>query len=117
MSDIQKLVSCVRGDADIRQITNEVESISAIVGKITSETKASGYANQASRLGDCRERLLEASQRGQELSSSGVGQGDRDWRMWAQTLPPIAFEIARETKELVQRIGSLVTGGGADEFS
>ncbi|KND91143.1 Protein SPA2 [Tolypocladium ophioglossoides CBS 100239] len=117
VSDIQNLVSCIRGDADIRQITNEVESISAIVGKINSQTKASGYANQASRLGECRERLLEASQRGQELANSGVGQGDRDWRMWAQTLPPIAFEIARETKELVQRIGSLVTGSGADDFS
>ncbi|POR36698.1 Protein SPA2 [Tolypocladium paradoxum] len=117
VSDIQNLVSCVRGDADIQQITNEVESISAIVGKITSETEASGYANQASRLGDCRERLLDASQRGQALANSGVGQGDRDWRMWAQTLPPIAFEIAREAKELVQRIGSLATGSGADDFS
>ncbi|PNY28144.1 Protein SPA2 [Tolypocladium capitatum] len=117
VSEIQNLVSCVRGDADIGKITSEVESISAIVGKITAQTKASGYANQASHLGDCRERLLEASQHGRKLASSGVGQGDRDWRMWAQTLPPIAFEIARETKELVQRIGSLSTGSGADDFS
>jgi hypothetical protein len=37
--------------------------------------------------------------------------------MWTQTLPPIAFEIARETKELVQRVDQLVLDDGADDFA
>lgn len=70
-----------------------------------------------SRLNECRERLLEANYRGQEIAKAGVDTADRDWRMWTQTLPPIAFEIARETKELVQCVGKLVMPGGADDFS
>jgi hypothetical protein len=33
-----------------------------------------------------------------------------------QKLPPLAFEIARETKELVQKI-ELVGGAGVEDFS
>lgn len=37
--------------------------------------------------------------------------------MWTQTLPPIAFEMARKTKELVHRVGGLTPASNADEFS
>ena len=119
VSEIQQLVGCVRGDADMGQMADGVRSISAAVGNIMLEAQNGGHGAQAARLGDARQRLLEAVRHGQDLAGSGVGQDDRDWRMWAQTLPPIAFELARETKELVQRIGNAAAAGsnGVDEFS
>jgi hypothetical protein len=116
VQNIQNLVGSIRSDASIGQITSEIDSIAAIVGKVVSETEASGNGNMISRLADCRERLLEAGDRGQDMARKGVGTGDREWRMWTQTLPPIAFEIARETKELVQRVDRLVLNNG-DDFS
>lgn len=107
----------VRTDANIDQIANEIRSIDAIVGQIIADTQANGNGNLVVRLDDCRERLLEASDRGEQLARSGGNPGDRDWRMWAQTLPPIAFEINRETKELVQRLDQMVNPGAADDFS
>jgi len=109
-------VTSVRNDSDVGQINNQVDSIAVIVGKVISETNKNGYPGHAAQLNDCRDRLLEAMARGRDLASSGVDRDGRDWRMWAQTLPPIAFELARETKELVQSIGS-VSGPEDDEFS
>lgn len=107
----------IRGDADIRQITGEIGSINAIVGKVIAETQASGHPQLVESLDDSRERLNEALQHGQELASAGVDTADREWRMWTQTLPPIAFGIAREVKELVQLVDRMATSGGADDFS
>jgi hypothetical protein len=49
------------------------------------------------------------------------GRGEMEWRVWTQSLPPIAFEIARETKELVQRVDAIDGGhggeGGERDFS
>lgn len=114
MADIQNLVGVVRGDAHIQQITGEIEAIDAVVGKMIAETHASGNGDLISRLADCKERLLEASDRGRDMANQGVNTDDREWRMWTQTLPPIAFEIAREAKELVQRLDRQ---GGTDDFS
>jgi hypothetical protein len=93
-------------------------SINAIVGKMLNETRNCGYGDMATRLGEVRDRLLEANVRGRDLAqSAGRSQDDRSWRMWTQTLPPIAFDIARETKELVQRITGLTSARGIDDFS
>jgi hypothetical protein len=114
VSDIQTLVGSIRADADIREITTQISSINAVVGKVVARAQTTGHGRMVTRLGECRERLLEANDTGRDLAQSGVQPGDRDWKMWSQTLPPIAFEIARETKELVQQVGQLA---GADEFS
>ncbi|PHH70513.1 hypothetical protein CDD83_5427 [Cordyceps sp. RAO-2017] len=118
VSAVQSLVNCVRGDADVWQITDDVEAISATVGRIMSEADANSYDDEAARLDGQRKRLVQATQRGRQLLDSGVGQGDRDWRAWAQSLPPMAFEIVREVRELAQRPGRrLSAGSGDDEFS
>ena len=114
VSDIQTLVGSIRGDADIREITAQISSINAVVGKVVARAQTTGHGRMVARLGECRERLLEANDTGRDLAQNGVHPGERDWDMWAQTLPPIAFEIARETKDLVQHVGQLV---GADDFS
>ncbi|KAL1882258.1 component of the polarisome [Diaporthe australafricana] len=112
---IQSLVGLIRGAADISRIEPLIRSIVETVGKVISETDASGNGDMIGRLADSQQRLMEAGERGQELAADGKDERDREWRMWTQTLPPIAFEIARETKELVQRVGQLVST--RDDFS
>src|SRR3569833_679084 len=114
---IQRLVGSIRGDAPIDKITGQINKIDDNVGNVIAETASSGKSGQMlDRLVGCRQRLLEAGDRGEDLAADGKGPRDREWRMWTQTLPPIAFEIARETKELVKRIDSLVSNGD-DDFS
>ncbi|KAI1138030.1 hypothetical protein F5Y05DRAFT_48400 [Hypoxylon sp. FL0543] len=115
---IQGLVGYIRGDAPIQQINEEITSITDVVGKVVAQTEAYGNGgDMTDRLADCRQRLLEAGEQGKELAARGLGETDREWRMWTQTLPPIAFEIVRETKELVQRIDRLVMSPSAEDFS
>ncbi|KAI5462126.1 hypothetical protein BGZ63DRAFT_205661 [Mariannaea sp. PMI_226] len=117
VSEVQNLVSTVRGEANIRQIAAEIDSISAVVGKIIAEAESSGYGDMISQLSNCRARLLEAGDRGEDMANIGIGANATEWRQWTQTLPPIAFETAREAKEFIQRIDWVVNSGGVDEFS
>ncbi|KAI6082464.1 hypothetical protein F4821DRAFT_246974 [Hypoxylon rubiginosum] len=115
---IQGLVGSIRGDAPIQQINEEITSIADVVGKVVAQTEDYGNGgDMTERLSACRQRLLEAGDQGKDLAARGLGETDREWRMWTQTLPPIAFEIVRETKELVQRIDRLVLSPTADDFS
>lgn len=115
---IQNMVGSVRSDAPIDQITDEIGQIANVVGKVIVETEASGNGGASiSQLTACLERLQEAGDQGEDLAADGKGPGDPEWRMWTQTLPPIAFEIARESKELIQRVDQLVNSHGGDDFS
>ena len=75
------------------------------------------------KLSNCRERLLQAGETGQSIAAAGRDddEGDRAWRAWNQSLPPLAFEIARETKELVLRVdvidGEQQGRGDGDDYS
>ncbi|KAK1636173.1 hypothetical protein BDP81DRAFT_394808 [Colletotrichum phormii] len=120
VQNIQNLVGSIRSDAAINQITSEINGIVEVVDKVIGETEASGNGGMIPRLVACRDRLLEASDRGMDIDRGqdvgATGRNDREWRMWTQTLPPIAFEIARETKELVQRVDRMASNGD-DDFS
>lgn len=115
MQTIQGLVSSIRGAADIDQIDPQIRNIVETVSKVISRTENAGHGDMVGRLVDSQQRLMEAGDRGHDLADEGKGENDREWRMWTQTLPPIAFEIARETKELVQRIEQLIMA--TDNFS
>ncbi|RFU75143.1 hypothetical protein TARUN_7098 [Trichoderma arundinaceum] len=116
ISDIHNLVNCIRADGNIRQISTEIDSIDGIVSNLVSETRKCGRGNMVVRLSDCRDLLLEANRRGQEMADSEVQE--KEWRIWTQTLPPIAFEVAREAKELVEAVGELAASSqDADDFS
>ncbi|KAK4190472.1 protein SPA2 [Podospora australis] len=118
---IQDLVQLIRNDADINQVTEEINTIVDVVGQVVQETESTGSngVELVRRLSACRDRLMEAGKRGLDLAADGKDSKSREWRMWTQTLPPIAFEIARETKELVQRVDQLVIddGSSADDFA
>lgn len=57
-------------------------------------------------LANCRTRLMSASAESEALGDK------RRVRDFMSKLPPLAFEIARETKELVQRIEMVDHEGG-----
>lgn len=61
----------------------------------------------AKRLSKCVERLEAAGRDGEEI------QSEKDWKDYIKSLPPLAFEIARETKELA----AWVDRDGEDDFS
>lgn len=114
---IQDMVGAIRSDAPVQQITDQINEIGDIVGKVIGETQASGNGGQGlDKLMSCRQRLLEAGDQGEEMMNDSTGQ-QMDWRSWTTSLPPIAFEIARETKELVKRIDRIVLGEGGEDFS
>lgn len=77
------------------------------------------------KLSSCQQRLIESGEKGRAIADEARedDEGERAWRQWTQSLPPIAFEIARETKELVLRVDTIDgeqqgrngQGSGADD--
>ena len=109
---IQSLVDTIRGNGNPRKVKEDLHSIASFVGKIVSETQhaTSHSSNDVLRkqadpvvqtLIGCKSKLESASAEGEEL------QDELQWKEFTKNLPPLAFEVARETKELVQRLDQL----------
>ncbi|KAK2750794.1 component of the polarisome [Onygenales sp. PD_40] len=124
VQSIQALVSSIRAEDDMSTIGTHIEVISSVVSKVVSATEhamAQPGSNPALRdragpviqvLSSCRDKLADAGAAGSQATSlSGM-------REVTSKLPPIAFQIARETKELVQRLDQLEmdNGGEDDDF-
>jgi len=130
VQNISSLVSSIRSESGITAITNQINSITTVVGEIVSSTETAMTSNGSLRaqaqpilkkLSNCRQRLVDAGAKGRSIADEerDDDEGERTWRQWNQSLPPIAFEIARETKELVLRI-DIIDGavpGGEEDFS
>lgn len=93
-------------------ICNHISDIATVVGKVVSSTQntiaQTGNPTLADRadqiiqiLADCKVKLVNAEAEAGEIRDHARS------RHWANGLPPIAFQIARETKELVQRIDQI----------
>ena len=133
----QGLVNLVRGGdtSDVDQFTDAIASIAQVVDKVVSEmeSEATGIPDaddMVTRLSSCRDRLLEAGDSGQNIEAfrdraqteDEERKANAQWRMWIQTLPPIAFKIVHQMDELIAVLGSPSGGGasgrpGADDFS
>ncbi len=102
--------------------------MATIVGSIiaaadTSMATNTELARQAGaivdRLDKCRNRVLEEQEQGYGIEDGmrGDGRTERDgkeemeWKQWTQSIPSLAFEIARETKEVVRVVEELANGG------
>jgi len=114
VSSIQNLVGSIRGNASIEQITDEIGAIDEVVGRVIGETQSTGNGRLVERLEGSRNKLVNASRQGQSIAAKGKGPSDREWKMWTQNLPPIAFELAREMKDLVQQVDQLAYSNGND---
>lgn len=118
VQNIQSLVSSIRSEAGITAIETQINAIADVIGTVVQSTETAMSSTAALRnqsepivrkLSTLRQRILEAGQTGRAIADEGRDddEGDRQWRSWNQSLPPIAFEIARETKELVLRVDIL----------
>lgn len=119
---IQSLVSSIRSEEPISSVGGHIATISAVVGNVVSSTdqamdKAEISPTVRERLGPVVQNLADCSDRLSRTGAQGEGvDNPTHLREITSKLPPIAFEIARETKELVQRIGQLELDQADDEF-
>jgi hypothetical protein len=134
VQNIQSLVSSIRSEAGITAILNEVAAVSDVVGTVVTATEnaMASTGNGAlrtqgepvvRRLANIRQRLMESGETGRAIANEGRDdeEGDRAWRTWTSSLPPIAFQIAHETKDLVTKVDIIDSeqgqGGRDDDFS
>ncbi|KAI9821120.1 MAG: component of the polarisome [Pycnora praestabilis] len=117
---IQSLVSSVRADLGMRTIRGHMNDIAMVVQNVvaSTETAMNQSGSTALRdqsepivrtLADCRTRLLAVSADGEEIRDPTL------LKEYTNKLPPLAFEIARETKELAQRIDRIESEARDDD--
>ncbi|KAJ5103848.1 hypothetical protein N7532_004377 [Penicillium argentinense] len=122
VQSIQALVASIRAEHDMHTVQTYVSAISDIVSNVVSSTEhltheRSGDSSLRERtepiihsLYECRDRLTGTATEGIDANTP------EHLREVTNRLPPIAFELARQTKELVQRLETLALSDD-DEFS
>ncbi|KAL4998810.1 hypothetical protein BDV10DRAFT_64278 [Aspergillus recurvatus] len=121
VQSIQSLVASIRGEESMTTIRTHVSAIASIVTSVSSSTEHLINRPQTDpalrqRVGASIETL--EYQRSRLVSAAAEGEGatdPRQLRVFTNQLPPIAFEIARETKDLVQRLDSTDPGEAEDD--
>ena len=109
MQSIQALVTSVRVVDEPEVVGDRIGHIIQVIGHVVKETQRvmdttgntllQNVAGPAIRvLSACKGRLVTADEQGKDIVEHGA------WKEFTNTLPPLAFEIARETKELVQGV-------------
>ncbi|KAJ6021898.1 hypothetical protein N7540_007402 [Penicillium herquei] len=121
VQSIQALVASIRAEQELSSVETHVSAIGDVVSNVVSATEhliheRSGDASLREQsepvihsLDECRGRLMNAVAEGHHA------EGSEQLREVTNQLPPLAFEIARQTKELVQRLESL-TQADDDDF-
>lgn len=115
VQSIQSLHASARNDANPGVIKSILESIASIVGKMVSETQHTTQGTGNSRLREQADPVIDklAVCRTKVMAVSAKLDGVQDAQTWSQlkeTLPPLGFDVARESKELVQRLDQLDGG-------
>ncbi|KAL4890869.1 hypothetical protein BDV59DRAFT_183813 [Aspergillus ambiguus] len=122
VQSIQALVSSIRGDEGLAAVHAHVSAITSIVTHVSSS--AEHFIHRPETNQALRERagpLIRTLDEQKTRLMSTVADGDMasdadDLRRVTNKLPPIAFEIARETKELVQRFDAVDYDDSEDDF-
>ncbi len=102
--------------SNIVKIVRTVDNVQAAAAKGSEEPTSyqSEWRAQTTlildNLEDCKVQLLQASN---ELMSY---ENHPSAKEFTQKLPPLAFQVARETRELVRRVQG-IKAGGDDDFS
>lgn len=121
VQSIQSLVASIRAEEGMNTVEAHINAIANVVANVVTSTEhlihdRGGDSALRERsepivqtLDECRGRLMNTAAEGHNVSSP------EQLREITNQLPPLAFEIARQTKELVQRLESL-THGDEDDF-
>jgi hypothetical protein len=125
VESIQVLIEAIRREESIMNIRNNIDRIVSTVEAVIAASargteKPTSYRNEwqaqtapiQDNLEDCKNKLLRA----------GDDSQNYDYNMpakeFTQKLPPLAFQVARETRELVRRVQGIRTGdAGEEDFS
>ena len=119
---ITSLVESIRADDSPATVQSNTEAIVSILSKIISESQMAiteSPDDEALRenadpivdsLAALRDRLSNA---GEELDN--IRDAAR-WKEFTKTIPPLAFQVARETRTLVGKLEALGVDGGEDDF-
>lgn len=123
VQQIQALVASIRAEDNLHTVQTHVSAISNVVMNVVSATEQlirerSGdiALRQTSEpviaaLDQCRGRLAATASEGEDTATP------EQLRELTNKLPPIAFEIARQTKDLVQRLeATSVVADEEDDF-
>lgn len=124
---IQVLIEAIRREESMNNIRNYIERIASTVEAVLAASDkgaqdATSYRSEwqtqtgpiQTNLEDCKNKLLEAGDDSQDYDA------DASSKAFTQKLPPLAFQVARETRELVRRVQGIRAGGGGggdDDFS
>ncbi|KAE8392740.1 hypothetical protein BDV23DRAFT_49994 [Aspergillus alliaceus] len=122
VQSIQALVASIRAEDGLTTIRTHVSAISSIVTNVSSSTEHFIHKPEVNpviqqRAGPTIEKLDQ--HRGRLMGTAAEGEGAssaEQVRDVTNKLPPIAFEIARETKELVQRLDPVDQEESDDDF-
>lgn len=109
VQSIQSLQASVRDDSYPAVVRGHLNSVASIVGKMVSGTQKTTLATNngllreqadplVEKLAVCGRRVKAASAESQQIDDL------QTWTKFKETLAPLGFDIARETKELVQRL-------------
>lgn len=115
VQSITSMVDAIRGDQATGTIQNHITTIAGTIENIVRSVERTGgeptsyKASLAEKTGPIL-RLL------QDCRTNIVQIDVSDGREATQKLPPLAFQVARETKELVSRVMA-IEAGREEDFS
>ena len=122
VQSIQSLVASIRSEQGMNIVQTHISTISGVVANVVTSTENLIHERSGDialreksepiiqSLDECRGRLMNTAAAGQDVTTP------EQLREVTNQLPPIAFEIARQTKELVQRLETLAQGDDEDDF-
>lgn len=122
VQSIQSLVASIRSEQGMDIVQTHISTISGVVANVVTSTENLIHERSGDialreksepiiqSLHECRGRLMNTAAAGQDVTTP------EQLREVTNQLPPIAFEIARQTKELVQRLETLAQGDDEDDF-
>jgi hypothetical protein len=113
VQSIQSLVASIRGEEPITTIRTHVSAIASIVTNVSQSTEHYIHKPETNpalrqRVGTSVETLEHQRSRLVNAAAEGEGASDpAESRTFITQLPPIAFELARKTRELVQQLDTI----------
>jgi hypothetical protein len=122
VQSIQSLVASIRAEDGLTTIRTHVSAIVSVISNVSSSTEH--FINKSNSSPVLRERsgpILQTlnQHRAHLLETTAEGEDAvniAELREVTKKLPPIAFEIARETKELVHRLDLTDDNDSEDDF-
>jgi len=122
VQSVDAIVGSVRNEDSLPVLRSHIASIVNVADNVLNAVMASSEDTSsyqvalkdraipmAHNLADCREKLMDASDVSQGLDTTASA------KELVNRLPPLAFQMARQTKEIAQQIEGLQAGAGKDE--